>query len=226
MNVEEFYDSISKEYADLLDRTIPRYREMLSTLFHYIPDDFAPKNILELGCGTGNLTEQIIHRYPASMLTVVDLSSEMIEACRSRFKSINSISYDQTDFRNLKYEGNSFDLVISSISIHHIADSDKQLLFDKVYSFIKPNGVFTFADQCKGSTTEIYQKHMDAWKREAFKLGSTGEDWNIWMDHQERHDFHAAAEDQLIWLTDASFKNIDIVWRNLLWTVFYAEKSK
>jgi len=44
MEVGEFYDKISKEYADLLDKTIPRYREMLSSLLHYIPN-----HLIEVG---------------------------------------------------------------------------------------------------------------------------------------------------------------------------------
>ena len=86
MKVEEFYNEISKEYTDLLDRAVPRYREMLSTMLHYLPIDFTPIKILELGCGTGNLTEYIINKYPGSELTVVDISANILEECKLRFK--------------------------------------------------------------------------------------------------------------------------------------------
>ena len=93
MKVEEFYNNISKEYKDLLDRAIPRYREMFSAMLHYLPNGFTPIRILELGCGTGNLTENIINKYPESELTVVDISVEMLEECKSRFKEQKSINY-------------------------------------------------------------------------------------------------------------------------------------
>ena len=34
MKVEEFYNTISKEYTDLLDRAISKYNEMLWTVFY------------------------------------------------------------------------------------------------------------------------------------------------------------------------------------------------
>jgi len=225
MKVEEFYNNISATYTDLLDRAVPKYREMLGTMFHYLPNDFKPLRILELGCGTGNLTEYIITAYPEAQLTVVDISAEMLAECRSRCKTSTTITYFQSDFNDLAFEANSFDLIISSIAIHHLEDSNKQLLFNKLYSFTKPNGIFTYVDQCKGKTDEIYAKHMAAWKREAFKLGSTQENWETWMDHQERHDYHAPPKDQIQWMENAGFNNIDVLWKNLLWTVFYAEKT-
>lgn len=225
MKVEEFYNKISKEYTDLLDRAVPKYREMLATLFRYLPNAQPPKSILELGCGTGNLTTDILDKFPNAALTVVDISEEMIATCQSKFKDLTSITYCQADFKDLAFDPNSFDLIISSIAIHHLDDLNKQILFKKLYSFLAPNGVFTYLDQCRGTTSEIYQKHMESWKVEAFKLGSTEENWKIWMDHQEEHDYHAATTDQIQWLENASFKNVDILWKNLLWSVFYAEKA-
>ena len=225
MNAEEFYDKISENYNVLLEKAVPRYREMLFTLLHYIPGELNPATILELGCGTGNLTELVVAKYPLSKITAVDYSEKAIGECRSRLNPVDTIVYDKKDFRELNYKPASFDLVISSISIHHLTDGEKQILFDQVYHFLKKGGYFLYADQCKGRTSEIYQKHMDTWKDEAIKLGSTGQDWKTWMEHQDQHDFHAAATDQLKWLEQSGFSETDIVWRNLLWTVFHAVKK-
>lgn len=224
MEVEEFYDNISNKYTDMLDSAVPKYREMLWLMLHYIPDNFKPKRILELGSGTGNLTELILEKFPDTEITVVDISEKILEECKARFHSSTSIKYYQSDFKEIDFIPESFDLVLSSIAIHHIEDADKQILFKKIYSYLKPKGIFTYLDQCMGETSEIYQKNMEKWKIEAFKLGSTVENWKIWMDHQDEHDFHATVRNQIKWLEDSSFKKIDILWRNLLWTVFYSEK--
>jgi len=224
MEVEEFYDNISNEYTDMLDKAVPKYREMLWLMLHYIPKKFKPKKILELGSGTGNLTELVLEKFPNAEITVVDISEKILDECKSRFRSSTSIKYCQSDFKEIDFERESFDLVISSIAIHHIKDEDKQILFGKIYSCLKQNGIFTYLDQCMGETKEIYQKNIEKWKIEAFKLGSTIDNWKTWMDHQDEHDFHATVKNQIMWLEDSSFKNVDILWRNLLWTVFYSEK--
>lgn len=223
-SVQSFYDQISQKYTTLLDRAIPRYREMLETLLHHIPNYTTPLKILELGCGTGNLTALIIHKYPQSSVVVVDISSAILEECKNRFRHNKNIQYLQTDFNDLHLEMNDFDLVLSSIAIHHIQDEDKQHLFKKIHSYLKPNALFLFADQCRGATNKIYQKHIAQWKVEAFKLGSSESDWDMWMSHQSQHDFHTTAQEQMTWMETAGFKNIDILWRNLLWTIFYSTK--
>ena len=223
-SVQSFYDHISQKYTDLLDRAIPRYREMLETILHYIPSNIAPLKILELGCGTGNLTELIIDKYPQASLVVVDISRAILEECKKRFRHHKNIQYHQADFNDLDLEENDFDLVLSSIAIHHIQDEKKQHLFKKIRAYLKPNGLFLFSDQCKGATNEIYQKHIAQWKIEAFKLGSSESDWDLWMEHQHQHDFHATAKDQMSWMKAAGFKDVDILWRNLLWVVFSSSR--
>jgi tRNA (cmo5U34)-methyltransferase len=225
MKVQEFYNEISKEYSAMMDKAVPKYREMLMNLFHCLPNNFAPNNILELDCGTGNLTDYIVKRYPTSTITVVDISEQILKECKARFKSNSLINYHQTDFNDLNLEKNTFDLVTSSIAIHHLNDNDKQLLFSKINTYLKDGGVFVYVDQCKSSTHEIYQKNIDSWKIEASKLGSTEDNWKMWMDHQDQHDFHSTVVEQIKWLENAEFENVDIIWRSLLWAILYAEKQ-
>ncbi len=224
MKVEEFYNNISKEYTGLLERTIPKYGEMLLSILLYIPDGLEPLNILELGCGTGNLTELLCRRYPKSGITAVDISGEILNECKARLNSCDSIKFIQSDFKEMTFEKDTFDLVVSSIAIHHLEDDQKKVLFEKVSSYLKSGGVFIFADQCRGETDEIYRKNIDKWREEAFRLGATEADWKTWMEHQEKHDFHSTAGEQIKWLKSAFFDKVDILWRNLLWAVVYAEK--
>lgn len=224
MNTTQFYDSISSEYTGLLERTVPCYREMMVHLMKYIPDGLNVGNILELGCGTGNLTYMLREKYPPAHIEAVDFSESIIRECRTRMGATDRITYNRIDFRDMSFPAGSFDLIISSISIHHLEDADKEVLFQKLYTFLKSGGVFTFSDQCKGITEEIYLKEQMGWKSEAFESGASENDWKTWMEHQEMHDHHASIPDQMHWLEQAGFRNVDVVWKYLLWTVFYSEK--
>jgi len=224
MSVQKFYNKISEDYPELLRKAVPGYDDMLNTILEYIPPNFKPERILELGCGSGNLTDKVINRFPGSIMDVVDISGDFINFCKVRFKDRTKIIYHQMDFKKLNFKANSFDLVVSSISIHHIKDLEKLKLFEIIYNILKPQGKLIFADQTKGSNEYIYKKHIEIWYKEAIKLGSSEEDWKMWMDHQNKHDFHSTVIEHIDWLKAANFKNIDILWKNLLWTVFYGEK--
>ncbi|GAY17414.1 trans-aconitate 2-methyltransferase [Mycobacterium sp. shizuoka-1] len=44
----------------------------------------APRRVADLGCGPGNLTEELAHRWPEAVLGAVDSSPEMVTAARER----------------------------------------------------------------------------------------------------------------------------------------------
>lgn len=221
--VDVFYNSISKSYTESIRRCVPEYEEMLKSLFIYLNPNFLPRKILELGCGTGNLTQLICLKFPDAAITAVDISTECINICKSRILSSN-IEYINSNFKDIDFPNNSFDLVMSSISIHHLIDADKKILFEKLYRYLSVNGVLTFSDQFKGESEFIYQKHIEKWKEYTVKQGANPEEWAMWMKHQQEHDFHSTLSNHLLWLGNAGFNLVDCTRRHLLWTSIYAEK--
>lgn len=225
ISVEDFYDQLSNEYTSLISKCVPRYDEMLFNLFCYLPKDFKPQRILDLGCGTGNLTAAILAHFPDAEIHVLDISADILKQCKERFKGNTNIHYHQQDFSALDFSNEYFDLVVSSIAIHHIPDEQKLKLYQKIHHILKSGGIFEFADQTRGATEEIYQKHIARWKEAAFSLGSTQENWDMWMQHQDDHDYHTEVSWHLEKLKSSGFETVDILWKNIMWAVIYAKKD-
>ncbi|MEM8732890.1 MAG: class I SAM-dependent methyltransferase [Planctomycetota bacterium] len=236
-DVSKFFDSISAEYGGAIRRCVPRYDEMTWAMFEYLPDAISnAADVLELGCGTGNLTEKLIQQFPNGCLTLVDISASSIEACQKRFREVEAVlnepapvyqrmNFRTADFRELEYEAGSFDLVTSAISIHHLTSVEKQQLFAAVFDWLRPGGVFVFADQFAGATTAIYEKHIQNWHAYTRQAGASQAEWDMWMEHQQEHDYHDPLGSQWSWLEEAGFTEVDCQWRHLLWTVLSARKS-
>lgn len=222
--VEQFYDQLSSKYSELIVKCVPRYPELIDNMFQHIPSDFQPKRILDLGCGTGNLTEHILKTFPEAEIDALDISEDILKESRKRFLHTPNIRYIQADFKSLHLSPGSYDLVMSSIAIHHIEDPDKIKLYAEVFQALSTRGIFIFADQTRGITDEIYQKNISSWKDEAFKLGSTQENWDMWMEHQDAHDFHTPVNWHLRELEKAGFTETDLIWKYLLWAVIWARK--
>src|SRR5688500_7508260 len=103
-------------YDSLMRRAVPRYEEMTERLVDYLPRGAA--RILELGCGTGNLTLRLARRFPEASLTTVDASPEMIEGMRARLAEVDPESARRARFLTARFEdldlpSGSFDLVTS-----------------------------------------------------------------------------------------------------------------
>lgn len=223
MTPEEFYDGLSARYGEAILRCVPRYHEMLWAILRYVPDDLRPTRILDLGVGSGNLARAALERYPEARLTGVDLSGEMLARAREALPP-DRVQFVRRDFRDLDFADGSFDLVVSSISIHHVPDADKQALFRVLHRMLRPGGVLAYSDQFRGATEEIYAKHIERWREESFALGASEDEWREWMTHQDAHDHHAPLVDQIGWLRAAGFPEVDCPWRFLLWTVLVARR--
>jgi len=222
-STRDFYDALARDYNDAILRCVPRYHEMIDAIFAYLPAALRPQRILELGCGGGHLTRRILDAFPDAILTAVDLSGEMLKMTRPA-AATDRLELVCDDFAHLCFQPASFDLVLSSISIHHVDHDAKQELFGQTMAALRPGGVLCYSDQFSGETPEIYQRHIDRWHVEAKLLGASEEEWDSWMRHHEEDDHHATLSEQMQWLRDAGFASVDCVWRNLLWTVVLAKR--
>ena len=228
-SVASFFDSLTDAYTAKIDRIFPRYREMLSVVLDYLPANRPYRSILELGCGTGNFSLLLQHAFPEASITFVDVAGESLDLCASRLSNdgandTTALTFKQCDFRELDFSAGEFDLITSSIAVHHLTSVEKQALFARVFDWLSPTGIFTFNDQFAGATSDLYQQHMQGWQKAAFDAGSTAEEWAMWMQHQAEHDHHDTLEDHLDWLKQAGFATLDCTWRCLLWTVIQARK--
>ena len=96
--------------------------------------------VLDLGCGTGYLTQVISEKVGAQgKVVAVDPDGERLKIARER-NSASNIEYIQADDQTFPL--GQYDLVFSNIVIHWI--SDKRALFECVYANLKPGGRFAF----------------------------------------------------------------------------------
>lgn len=105
-------------------------------------------NVLEIGCGVGRLLKD--------GYVGVDISTEMLEICRSR--KPNRVVHNNG--RTLPFEENEFDFVYSYLVFQHIPEEAVMGYIDEAYRVLKPGGKFIF--QCiLGTEDEPFSKHLD-----------------------------------------------------------------
>lgn len=222
-----FFGSISGEYDVSIFRGCPPYLEMLEALIQYVfLKSEAPLNILELGCGTGNLSRILVEQFPQGELTVVDLSEEMLAQTKSKLQKLGrSVHTVANGFMEVTFPENHFDLVVSSLALHHVLDEDKPALYGQIFKWLKPGGKFRCADQCLALPAEqAHVLNFQRWEAWATQTGATAEELSMWKDHSSQYDHYASLGDHLLWLNQAGFAQVDCYWRKLFWTVFGAEK--
>ena len=82
-------------------------------------------NILELGCGTGNLTRLLRDKFKQARLKAIDISPEMVAVCRKKLPE-DGIEFIIADAEELELR-ESFDLVASNATFQWFADLEGAL---------------------------------------------------------------------------------------------------
>jgi tRNA (cmo5U34)-methyltransferase len=222
-----YFGSMVESYDSLIHRAVPRYDEMIARLLDYLPT--GAQRVLELGCGTGNLSLRLAELFAGADLTLVDGSEEMVAVVRSRVEEAGSLSpkritYVESRFEDLNFPPQSFDLVVSSISLHHV--EDKARLYARLRSFLKAGGRFCFADQIRGEPESNHQLNWERWLEFCRAPGNcTSEEIESLLQHAAAHDHYTTLADHAVLLTKAGFSEIDCVWRNLMWGIVTATSA-
>ena len=89
--------------------------------------------VIDLGCGTGELTRRLADKLPDSEVVGIDSSPEMLE--RARVQAREGLRFECGAIENVEGE---WDLIFSHAAIHWV--DDQHLLIARLFSLLKPDG--------------------------------------------------------------------------------------
>lgn len=144
---------------------VSAYGEELIKLLNPVASD----KILDLGCGTGDLTSEIA-KYGSDILGI-DASKEMIEKAKYKF---SDIPFRVEDAIDLNYQ-NEFDGIISNAVLHWIKSPTKVL--ESVYSSLKVGGRFVAEFGGKDNCNEITSTIINIINETTFKFNPSKFPW-------------------------------------------------
>jgi len=117
-------DSVTKSFsnaAETYDLWAKPQKEIARRLVELLPVEQDYNNILDLGCGTGNVVEQLLTRYSSANILGIDIAPGMVDHCTERWSNSIGIKFSKYDISSFKPELNH-DLIISSCVLQWIDD--------------------------------------------------------------------------------------------------------
>lgn len=151
MAIDQAFNATIDYYDDWIRKAVPGYDDMFAIARELLPfPEGAEVDVLDLGAGTGLFSRLVLGKYPRSRFVLVDVAEKMLDVARERFRDHpGQFGYRVEDYRDLREEGR-YDLVISALSIHHLADPEKRTLFARVHAALRDGGIFLNIDQIRG----------------------------------------------------------------------------
>ena len=104
--------------------------------------------VLEVGSGTGTLALAAKKKVgPSGKVNGIDVIPGMIEVSKQKAKQAQEdVSFDLGSMADIPFEANTFDVVICSFMIFHVAEKTRQKGLSEIHRVLKPNGKLFIVD--------------------------------------------------------------------------------
>lgn len=220
--LKEKFDQNARIYDQQRRWVIPCLDDLYTIIADLARSEVPGPKILDMGAGTGLLTQYLYEKFERAEFTLIDLSEEMLNIARQRFKGKPNFKYITGDYVKYDFQ-DKFDIVASSLSIHHLEDPNKEFLYGKIYETLNEGGIFLNADQVLAPSPSNELEYQRNW-REKIEDGSLRESEKISILERMKFDKPAKLEYNLKWLEKSGFKDVDVFYKYYNFCVLYGKK--
>jgi SAM-dependent methyltransferase len=199
--------------------------------------------LLDAGGGSGRRVEQFLKRYSRAQAIIVDQSAAFLALAERRLAAFGPRAECRLERLQGQWAGNwpqAPAAIVSMSAIHHLEPAEKLELYRYCFQSLVPGGVFINADEVRPSDDADYLARCKAWvahKRRAMDAGlippSIHPALKQWEERNVSHvgesrksgdDCHETVENQLGYLSDAGFRQVNCPWHREMWAILRAAK--
>lgn len=173
-------------------------------------------SFLDLGAGAGAMAELVLGCHPEAEAVLVDFSELMLERARARLSAFGGrCRFVAGDLSRPSWRAavpdRRYDAIVSGLAIHHLGSARKREIFGESIALLEPGGIFINMDYVKtvGPLRRLFDERMHANAvRVEREHGGRRPPEEIQLDDGE--DRPDGLEDQLRWLRDAGFEQVEV----------------
>lgn len=228
MSASDWSEETSQTFIDFGRYFVPEREQQIEAFCDLVPPRDQPFNILELCCGEGLLAGALLERFPGCTIYGFDGSPAMLEHARRRLVGYGDHFQPQLfDLADRSWRAPEWPIhaVVSSLTIHHLDGAEKQQLFQDMARLLQPGGSFLIADVIEPASRAAAALAAKAWdaavRQRALEIDGNleafgyfeREKWNMYR-YPDPDDIDKPSRllDQLNWLQQAGFADVDVFW--------------
>ena len=103
-------------------------------------------HVLEIGCGTGNLTTRAKRAHRGAELVGSDPDPKALARAQRKARGMAGIRFEHAYAQRLPFADDQFDRVLSSMMLHHLDDDTKAAAVAEIHRVLRPGGRLHIVD--------------------------------------------------------------------------------
>lgn len=135
----ETYNKVANEYQDKF-MYMDLYNDTYDYLCGLINKQYS--EILEIGCGPGNITKYLLTKRPDFKIEGIDISLNMLKLAKDNNPSANFKQLDCRDISSLNYK---YDAIVCGFIMPYLSKDDCAKLIEDCSKLLNPNGFIYFS---------------------------------------------------------------------------------
>lgn len=142
---DRLVEHLFRVWSTVYDQPIfqkPFYRRVHAAVLGAVDAGPPPRRVVDLGCGTAQLTDDLARRFPGALVIGVDLSDGMLAAARRRLGAA-APPLLRANVYALPVGDATVDLLTSTISYHWYLEPERALA--EIRRVLRPGGRFVLA---------------------------------------------------------------------------------
>ncbi len=227
-DVETWNEEASDIFVRFGDSFVPWRGDIADAILRLLPVSEAEQfTIVELGVGTGWLTEAVVSHFTGARALALDGSPRMLQETAGRLKKYQ----ERLELRPFRLQESSWidslplpvRAFVSCLAVHHLDGNAKRDLYRRLFERLEPGGALLFADVIAPASAQEARYYEWCYERDVreHSLARTGSlsdfesflelEWNLFR-YPDPVDKPSMLTEHLGWLDEAGYEGVDVFW--------------
>ena len=216
---------LSSEYDSQIANTIPYYNFFHQEILNLVESmDIMPNIWLDTGCGTGNLVEKALQKFPDTVFILSDPSVEMLAKAKEKLIDFNRVKFlEPTPSQDISLS-NPADVITAIQSHHYLSETERYQAVKSCYDNLNENGVYVAFENIRPLTEKGTEIGKEYWKKFQISKGKTVKDAENHIKRFGVEYFPITIEEHLSLLRKIGFSVVEMFWYSYMQAGFYCIK--